>query len=519
MESTQPWNLLEEAFEIVNIQSVFQDATQPVLTYKSADDPNIPGNNEIPSELWPDYEISPPYIKNTTRNLQFNESQFLASPGEPLGSTAYITTPDGYSWAFMSEAINTMWPYNQADYEGIAAQSSFHAGSFVPTPLPGVVTVTANFKGQNMKFWANENGVAPSSPDAVPLDRYFVTDPWGNEYIMHASGELEQSQVARAFDAAILPDGWTKQVRQLSEDLILNPAEGADGTFHYVVIRDSADNSYHQIKWSDTGSLSAQTENMPIWGGQGNNVLAGDAGGIWNDTIHGAGGNDVLIPGLGNDTIWGDAGTDTAILPGRSTDYIWIDSADDSTYLAIAGLGYLKEVHHAELLQFEDATIGVADFIANNQRPTGGSSATEVGLPVAFRLFDPATGSHVFTASFPEVKTFMAQGWTLESVPFTVNPEDSSAQKVYRLDSPGEEDFLLTTSELERDRAMELGYVDRGVAFTAYAQPSSLGSQPVYRFFSPSAMDRVYTTSDLEQEHLLSLGYQFEDIAFYVAST
>jgi hypothetical protein len=308
-------------------------------------------------------------------------------------------------------------------------------------------------------------------------------------------------------------------VRQLSEDLILNPAEGADGTFHYVVIRDSADNSYHQIKWSDTGSLSAQTENMPIWGGQGNNVLAGDAGGIWNDTIHGAGGNDVLIPGLGNDTIWGDAGTDTAILPGRSTDYIWIDSADDSTYLAIAGLGYLKEIHHVELLQFEDATIGVADFIANNQRPTGGSSATEVGLPVAFRLFDPATGSHVFTASFPEVKTFMAQGWTLESVPFTVNPEDSSAQKVYRLDSPGEEDFLLTTSELERDRAMELGYVDRGVAFTAYAQPSSLGSQPVYRFFSPSAMDRVYTTSDLEQEHLLSLGYQFEDIAFYVAST
>ncbi|OAB57964.1 hypothetical protein AY600_07880 [Phormidium willei BDU 130791] len=518
MEANQAWNLIEEAFEIVNIQSVFQDATDPVLTYKSADDPNHPGDNEIPAQLWPDYEISLPYIKNTTRNLQFNESQFLASPGEPLGSTAYITTSDGYSWAFMSEAINTMWPYNQADYEGIAAQSSFHAGSFVPTPLPGVVTVTANFKGQNLKFWANEDGVPPGRPDAVSLDRYFVTDVWGNEYIMHASGQSEPSAVAQAFNAAILPEGWTKDVRQLSEDLILTPAEGADGTFHYVVIRDSADNSYHQIKWSDTGSLTAQTENMPIWGGQDNNVLAGDTGGIWNDTIHGAGGDDLLVPGLGNDILWGDAGLDTIVLPGRSTDYIWIESSEDSTYLAMAGLGYVKQIHHAELLQFEDTTIAIADFIENSRRSTEDVFLGEGKLPVAFRLFDRTTGSHVFTASFPEVKQFLDQGWTLESTPFAVNPNDPSAQNVYRLDHPTETDFLLTMSEQERHQAIRLGYIDQGVVFTAHAEPSPLASEPVYRFFSLSATNHMYTTSEVEQQHLLALGYQFEEIAFYVSS-
>ncbi len=518
MESTQPWNLLEEAFEIINIQPIVVDATQPVLTYKSADDPNIPGDNEIPAELWPDYVIDPPYIKNTTRNLEFNESQFIASPGEPLGSTSYITTPDGYTWAFMSEAINTMWPYNQADYEGIAAQSSFHAGNFVIQPLPGVVKVTANFKGQNLKFWANENGVAPGTPDAVPLDRYFVSDQWGNEYIMHASGESDPSQVASAFEASVLPEGWTKEVRQLSEDLILTPAEGADGTFHYVVIRDSADNTYHQLKWSDTGSLAAQTEKMPIWGGQGNNTLAGDAGGIWDDLMHGAGGDDILIPGLGNDTIWGDAGSDTVVLPGRRANYAGSDASEDLTYLAITGLGYTKQLHHVERLQFDDETVTVADFLENSPPSSAGPTVTDPGLPVAFRLYDPMTGNHVFTASFPEANTFVAQGWEFESIPFAVNPQDPSAQNVYRLYHPTQNGYLLTMSELERNQAIALGYVDQGIAFTALDQPSSLGSEPVYRFFSPASTGHLYTTSALDQEQLPALGYQFEGVAFYASS-
>jgi hypothetical protein len=142
-----------------------------------------------------------------------------------------------------------MWPYNSADYAGSGVPlnqvNAYYAGNFVTTPPPGVIKVTVNYKAQDMKFWANQDGVAPGSAGAVPLDRYFITDQWGNEYIMHASGQINQADVGAAFDAAVLPVGWSKRVAQLGEDLILNPAQGSDGSYHYLVFRDSADNSYH----------------------------------------------------------------------------------------------------------------------------------------------------------------------------------------------------------------------------------------------------------------------------------
>jgi hypothetical protein len=347
------WALLEEAHEIVNIETVLTDPQEPVATYKSA------GDNPIPDHLWPGYEPPLPYIKNTTRNLQFNESQFLASPGEPVGTTTYVTTSDGYTWGAMSVAINAMWPYDSTHYSGLAAQNAYYAGNLVVNPPPGVVKITANYKGQNMKFWSNEDGEDPGTPGAVPLDRHFVTDQWGNEYIMHASGELDQGAVAAAFAAAVLPPGWEKSTRQLAEDLILRPAEGADGSFHYLVWRDSADNTYHQMGWSPTGSLSAQVEGMPIWGGQGNDVLAGNVGGIRDDVMHGGGGNDLLRPGFGNDEIWGDAGVDTVVLPGKRSDYEIVELSDDLSYLVLSSPAGIKTIRHCEFLIFDDKTVPV----------------------------------------------------------------------------------------------------------------------------------------------------------------
>lgn len=83
-----------EAHEIVDVSNAVTAPEQPVLTYKSADDPAISGDSEIPDALWPDY-----------------------------------------------------------------------------TPPPGVVKVTANYKAQYLKFWANQDGVAPGTPGAVALER------------------------------------------------------------------------------------------------------------------------------------------------------------------------------------------------------------------------------------------------------------------------------------------------------------------------------------------------------------
>lgn len=308
------WSVLNgEAHEILDISGIVRDPSNPVPTYKSGDSPDTPGDTEVPGSTWDaGYVPPPPFIRNTTRNLQFNEQIFIASPGSPDGVTTYVSTEDGYTWGSMSLAVNAMWPYSSDDYAGsdppLARINAYYAGNFVTTPPAGVVKVTANFKAQDMKFWANQNGVAPGSDGAQALDRYIVTDQWGNQYIMHASGQADQADVRAAFDAAVLPEDWTKKVVQLHEDMILNPAKASDGSYHYLVFRDSADNTYHQISWSGKGSLATQLEGMPIWGGQADDKLSGDSD---NDLIHGAGGNDHVSGGAGRDELWGDLGDDT----------------------------------------------------------------------------------------------------------------------------------------------------------------------------------------------------------------
>jgi len=329
--SSGTWAVLgEEAHEILDISGVVSNPKDPVPTYKSGDSPDTPGDTEVPDELWESgYVPPPPFIRNTTRNLQFNEQIFIASPESPDGVTTYASTSDGYTWGAMSQAINAMWPYNAADYANsdipLTRINAYYAGNFVTTPPPGVVKVTANYKAQDMKFWANQDGVAPGTAGAIALDRYIITDQWGNRYIMHASGQADQADVGTAFDAAVLPEGWSKTVIQLDDDLILNPAKGSDGKYHYLVFRDSADNTYHQIYWSGQGSLATQLEDMPIWGGQSDDVLSGDGD---DDLIHGAGGNDVVSGGAGRDELWGDLGDDT-LKGGTGRDKLYGNEGND----------------------------------------------------------------------------------------------------------------------------------------------------------------------------------------------
>jgi len=226
------------------------------------------------------------------------------------------------------------------------------------TPGDGVVKVTVNFKAQNMKFYANEGGVPSNTPGAVKLDRYVVKDQWDNTYLMHATGQMDQSQVSAAFADAVLPAGWIKQTIQLDEDLVLHPAQGADGSSHYLVFRDSADNSYHQIGWGSQGiSLAAQVEGMPIWGGQTGDFLLGDVTGIIDDLIHGAGGDDTIRGGLGNDIIWGDAGTDVAVLGDELASYSLLGASQDLTWIQLSGGGSTTDFHDVEYFQFNDVTL------------------------------------------------------------------------------------------------------------------------------------------------------------------
>lgn len=387
------WTPLDVAYEILNVGSVGIDPSLPIPTYKNG------GTNSITGEVWSSGYMTPsPYIKNTTRNLQFNESDFIASPGEPNGTTTYITTSDGYTWAAMSSAINAMWPFNEADYSGVTPTitDAYSAGNYVTTPPEGVVKVTANYKGQNMKFYALD-------PDTgLGIERYFVTDEWGNEYIMHASGQDNVDDVRAAFEASVLPEGWTKSARVLTEDLILNPAQGAGNLYHYLVFRDSADSTYHQIGWGDRGQLASQIEGMPIWGGQDANVLFGTDR---DDVIYAGGGADVVTLKAGNDYLDGGAGGDVAIFDFASTAINSLGLSADGLTVMVRNATETKTLVSIEAFNFSDQSysynglMGLMDEVPLFASPNAVGSylmptvfAGDASLNLDYELIDSTDG-------------------------------------------------------------------------------------------------------------------------------
>jgi len=294
------WKAISDAQEIYYVESAVANPTTSIPTYKSD------GTNPISAESWPTYTPPTGYEKNTTRYLQFNEQALIASPGDPSGTYSYLTTSDGYTWLAITTTISAMWPYNPSDYS-VVTTSPYNAALQVTTPPAGVIKVTANYKAQYMKYYANQNDVATGQPGAIPLPRYFITDQWGNKYIMQASGQESATGVYNAFEAAVLPTGWTKSIEYLTQDLILSPAYSpSTNNYDYVLFRDSADNTYNQIYWSPSGyniAAQIQAQGMPIWGGLTNDVLR--ISNSWNNTIYGGGGINTFIFDVtsGTDTI------------------------------------------------------------------------------------------------------------------------------------------------------------------------------------------------------------------------
>lgn len=265
-----PWEAITVSYEIIYTANVIDHPKDFVQAYKEG------GSNPITSSEWTDYEPPAGYTKNTTRYLEFDESISLGGPGDPIGTETYITTSDGYTWGAISNVISAMWPYNSSQYNYPSNWGTFYAGNLTVTPPPGVVKLSSNYKAQLMKYYANENGVPPGTPSAVPILRYYIIDQWGNKYIMQASDYDTPDEVTASFDAAVLPTGWTKEKSYLTEDFILYPASGPANTFQYALIRDNQNNTYDQIYWSTEGTTLAsqiQEPGMPIWGGLSTNVL------------------------------------------------------------------------------------------------------------------------------------------------------------------------------------------------------------------------------------------------------
>ena len=128
-----------------------------------------------------------------------------------------------------------------------------------------------------------------------------------------------------------------------------------------------------------------------------------------------------------------------------------------------------------------------------------------------FRLYNPNSGEHFYTASSYEAGSLVKVGWRYEGTGWTA--PKTSKTPVYRLYNPNAGDHHYTTSAAERDMLVKAGWNDEGIGW--YSDDAQ--TVPVYREYNPNAKAGAhnFTTNKAEDEMLANAGWNQEGIAWY----
>lgn len=173
-------------------------------------------------------------------------------------------------------------------------------------------------------------------------------------------------------------------------------------------------------------------------------------------------------------------------------------------------------------LQSSYANIRVGDKTLFNNVGSG-SSQTRPSRPstdsidkdrmIVLRLYNPATGEHLFTTNAAERVQLVSNGWKNEFCEW--DTPTSSDAPIYRLCNPNNDDHHYTTNPEEKDMLVQLGWRYEGTPF--YSAENGEGI-PVYRLYNPNTTDlgsHHYTSSQEERDALRSFGWNYEGIAWY----
>lgn len=137
--------------------------------------------------------------------------------------------------------------------------------------------------------------------------------------------------------------------------------------------------------------------------------------------------------------------------------------------------------------------------------------AESTGRQDMYRLYNPNSGEHFYTASVAERDYLDQIGWNYEGIGWTA-PAHSDTP-VYRLYNPNAGDHHYTVSTNERDNLVSLGWNYEGIGW--YSDDAQ--SVPLYRQYNPNATtgSHNYTTSKQENDYLAAIGWNAEGIGWY----
>lgn len=190
--------------------------------------------------------------------------------------------------------------------------------------------------------------------------------------------------------------------------------------------------------------------------------------------------------------------------PGDIVIYDW-DSARDGDHI-----GIIERVDGNNVTAIEG---NISERVARRNYTIGWSRVTGYARPkydnadAVFRLYNPKTGEHLFTANNLEADHLVRdRHWTDEGIGWY---SARHGTPVHRLYSHGEHHYTANISELTQ--LVALGWSDEGTA--CYDE----GDVPVYRLYNRNASKGAhhFTTSRVEYQALIKAGWMDEGIGWY----
>ncbi len=128
-----------------------------------------------------------------------------------------------------------------------------------------------------------------------------------------------------------------------------------------------------------------------------------------------------------------------------------------------------------------------------------------------YRLYNPNSGEHFYTAKAGERDFLKNNGWKYEGIGWYA--PDSSNTPVYRLYNKYSGDHHYTMKEKEKDALVKLGWKYEGIGWFS----DDHKEVPLYREYNPnmSACNHNYTTKKKEHDWLCANGWNNEGIGWY----
>ncbi|MEE3420937.1 MAG: CAP domain-containing protein [Lachnospiraceae bacterium] len=128
-----------------------------------------------------------------------------------------------------------------------------------------------------------------------------------------------------------------------------------------------------------------------------------------------------------------------------------------------------------------------------------------------YRLYNPNSGEHFYTASTGERANLVKAGWRYEGIGWYAPA--LSTKPVYRLYNANAGDHHYTANGAEADKLIDAGWRYEGVGWYSDVQHAV----PLYRQYNPHARSGAhnYTTSAGEKSYLVRLGWRDENIGWY----